>query len=40
MQDWKYTHMSIDVMLSDRFGNVPELRFETAESWIWAVPPC
>ncbi len=32
MQDWKYTHMSIDVILSDRFDNVPELRFETAES--------
>ena len=32
MQDWKYSHMSIDVMHSDRFGNVQELRFETAKS--------
>ncbi len=29
MQDSKYSHMSIDVMHSDRFGNVQELRFET-----------
>ena len=32
MQDWKYSHMRIFVMHSDRFGNVQELRFETAES--------
>ena len=32
MKDWKYSHMSIDVMHSDRFGNVKELRFETAKS--------
>ena len=27
-------------MHSDRFGNVQELRFETAKVLIWAVPPC
>ena len=32
MQDWKYSHMSIDVMHSDQFGNVQELRFETVKS--------
>ena len=32
MQDWIYSHMSIDVMHSDRFGNVQELRFENAKS--------
>ena len=32
MQDLKYSHMSIDVMHSDRFGNVQELRFDTAIS--------
>ena len=32
MQDWKYSHMSIDVMHSDRFDNVQELRFDTAKS--------
>ena len=33
MQDWKYSHMSIAVMHSGRFGNVHELRFETARSY-------
>ena len=32
MQDWKYSHMTIDVMHSDPFGNVQELRFDTAKS--------
>ncbi len=32
MQEWKYSHTSIDVMHSDRFGNVQELLFETANS--------
>ena len=32
MQDWKYSHMSIDVMHSDRFCNVQVLRFESAKS--------
>ena len=32
MQDWKYSHMRIDVNHSDRFGNVQELRIETAKS--------
>ena len=31
--DWKYSHMSIDIMHSDRFGNIQELRFETAQSF-------
>ncbi len=32
MQDCKYSHMNIDVMHCDRFGNVLELRFHTARS--------
>ncbi len=32
MQDLKYSHVSIDVMHSERFGNVQGLRFETAKS--------
>ena len=40
MHDWKYSHMSIDVMHSDRFGNVQELRFDTVKVLIWTVSPC
>ena len=40
MQDWKYSHMSIDVMHSDWFGNVQELRFDTFKVLIWNVSPC
>ena len=32
MQDCKFLHMRIDVIHSDRFGNVQELRFDTAKS--------
>ena len=33
MQDWKYSHMSIDVMHSVWFGNVQELLFETDKTY-------
>ena len=32
MEDWKFLHMRIDVIHCDRFGNVQELRIETAKS--------
>ena len=40
MQDWKYSHMSIDVIHSDRFVNVQDCVLKQPKFLIWGVPPC